>query len=55
MVHIILTQFIDLDECSLTIDGCNQNCLNTDGSYWCYCNPGYHLMNDLKNCAGIMI
>ena len=43
---------IDVDECSLGIDGCHQNCVNTNGSYLCYCNAGYHLLSDQKNCAG---
>ena len=45
--------YIDVDECSLGTDGCNQNCVNTDGSYLCYCIPGYYLMSDQKTCAGI--
>ena len=44
-----------MDECFLGTDGCNQNCVNTDGSYLCYCTPGYHLMSDQKTCAGTLI
>ena len=41
-----------MDECSVGTDSCNQNCVNTDGSYLCYCNHGYHLMSDQRTCAG---
>ena len=44
-----------MDECSLGTDGCNQNCVNTDGSYLCYCTSGYYLMSDQKTCAGISV
>ena len=32
--------------------GCNQNCINTIGSYHCSCNSGYILDVDLKSCNG---
>ncbi|KAL4442405.1 hypothetical protein ABPG77_004989 [Micractinium sp. CCAP 211/92] len=33
----------DIDECELHIDGCDQICVNTQGSYHCACNRGYTL------------
>ncbi|KAL4447912.1 hypothetical protein ABPG75_005131 [Micractinium tetrahymenae] len=33
----------DIDECALHIDGCDQICVNTQGSYRCACNKGYTL------------
>ena len=33
-------------------DGCNQNCVNTEGSYLCYCTSGYHLDVNQKTCIG---
>lgn len=43
---------IDIDECTEGIDGCNQTCTNTIGSYACSCRSGYHLANDGRRCNG---
>ena len=43
---------LDADECTLGITECNQNCSNTEGSYLCSCNDGYHLMSNQKTCVG---
>nr|XP_022333526.1 mucin-like protein [Crassostrea virginica] len=47
---------IDLDECAnSSLNGCNQLCTNTDGSYSCSCYPGYRLTNtlctDINECS----
>ena len=35
-------------------DNCSQNCINTIGSYQCYCDEGYTLdSDDLHTCNGI--
>jgi hypothetical protein len=34
----------DIDECALHIDGCDQKCINTQGSYRCECNRGFTLV-----------
>ena len=44
--------FEDIDECARNISGCNQNCTNTNGSYFCSCYPGYEIENDNKTCIG---
>ncbi|XP_013405828.1 uncharacterized protein LOC106170487 [Lingula anatina] len=37
-----LPRCIDINECNSTNNGnCSQNCVNTQGSYHCTCNPGY--------------
>ena len=43
--------FSDIDECDESV--CAQNCINTLGSYTCYCSDGY-IMNqtDKNNCIG---
>ena len=46
---------IDINECSLNIDGCDQVCNNTMGSYQCRCNRGYTLNNDERTCSGRII
>ena len=47
---------LDIDECSKDIDGCQVHCSNTIGSYNCYCDNGYELLNtthctDTDECA----
>ena len=44
--------FEDIDECALNISGCNQNCTNTIGSYFCSCYPGFEILNDTRTCVG---
>ncbi|XP_064385364.1 uncharacterized protein LOC135334155 isoform X9 [Halichondria panicea] len=47
----------DVDECAMGIDNCDSNaeCMNTEGSFNCTCNPGYTgdglLCNDIDECA----
>ena len=43
---------IDQDECAVNIDGCDQNCHNSIGSFFCSCNKGYRLNVDGKTCDG---
>ena len=43
---------VDIDECARNISGCNQNCTNTNGSYFCSCYFGYEIQNDNKTCVG---
>lgn len=43
---------VDVNECDLGIHGCSQICVNTNGSYTCVCNAGYHLMSNQKTCTG---
>ena len=42
--------FIDLNECAYA--GCEQECKNTIGSYYCYCNSGYTLNSNEESCDG---
>ncbi|XP_030830249.1 uncharacterized protein LOC577184 isoform X4 [Strongylocentrotus purpuratus] len=43
----------DLDECAESVDGCDQLCINSVGSFSCDCNIGYDLQPDLKACQDI--
>ena len=45
--------FLDIDECTLSIDSCDNNatCNNTVGSYTCTCNIGY--TGDGFTCTGM--
>ena len=42
----------DVDECAEGSDGCDHNCTNTNGSYYCNCTTGYELELDNRTCAG---
>ena len=52
VIIIIYNLLSDVDECTLGINGCNQNCVNTEGSYLCSCFAGYHLISNQKTCVG---
>ena len=43
----------DIDECAQGIDGCDQMCINENGSYSCSCGTGYHLSSDRHGCDDI--
>ena len=55
--HLFLL-FLDFDECQEgrdQIEGkafCEQDCVNTLGSYVCQCREGYELHPDGKTCIG---
>ena len=44
--------FTDIDECRIELDGCQQNCTDSDGSYSCSCSPGFKLDDDGFACNG---
>ena len=43
--------YIDINECAGD-HGCPQLCNNTDGSFNCYCSPGFLLNSNGTNCTG---
>ena len=44
----------DINECANdSLNGCNQICTNTIGSFLCECNSGYELGDDLMTCSGL--
>ncbi|XP_013415294.1 uncharacterized protein LOC106177151 [Lingula anatina] len=47
------TQCNDEDECSTGANRCNQQCVNTVGSYNCSCNGGYTMSTDGYTCKDI--
>ena len=46
---------VDIDECKRNIDGCNQYCNNTNGSYICYCEAKYVLLSDNHTCGKLFL
>ena len=48
--HAVCT---DVDECQNNNGGCEQNCTNTVGSFFCNCVDGFLLGANLLGCDGI--
>ena len=42
----------DVNECAEGTNNCNQECMNTPGSYECSCRPGYTLDTNMRDCIG---
>ena len=43
---------IETDECDTANGGCEDNCFNVPGSYYCTCDAGYGLTADRHGCIG---
>ena len=43
--------YLDINECSLGIDDCEQSCINNRGSFNCTCFDGYMLLSDGWSCT----
>lgn len=41
-----------MDECSFSEFLCQHECANQPGSYYCFCPPGYVLLDDTRSCQG---
>ncbi|KAL5481924.1 hypothetical protein EMCRGX_G022199 [Ephydatia muelleri] len=52
-VFLISQAYIDINECTLGVSGCNQICTNTIGSYICSCNLGYQISSNNRTCQDI--
>ena len=42
---------VEIDECSINNGGCEHNCTNTDGNFFCSCDFGY-IQDGMFNCLG---
>ena len=40
----------DVNECEMDNGGCEQQCRNINGSFFCSCGPSYSLQSDGKTC-----
>ena len=47
----LLRIIVDINECAGD-HGCDHLCNNTDGSFHCYCDPGYMLDSNGTTCTG---
>ena len=46
---------LDIDECAEGTSGCEMNCNNTIGSYFCSCNAGFIIDADGRTCDGMLL
>ena len=49
----MIINFSDTDECLVDIGGCNQTCVNEEGSYHCKCEAGFTVHANEKDCVGM--
>ena len=47
--HIL---FADINECTINNGGCEQVCINIEGSHRCACYEGYSYNEESGECAG---
>uniref|UniRef100_A0A8D2M6L8 Multiple EGF-like-domains 6 n=1 Tax=Zonotrichia albicollis TaxID=44394 RepID=A0A8D2M6L8_ZONAL len=45
--------FADVDECQVHNGGCQHRCVNTLGSFYCECQPGFRLHTDGRTCLAL--
>ena len=54
--HILFTNnyttYFDENECETSNGGCQHQCENINGSYFCHCNDGFFLDGNGKSCSG---
>lgn len=49
---IAISFSLDRNECGSKNGGCEQNCHNTVGSFYCSCRSGYSISSDNLHCKG---
>ena len=49
---VLILLLIDIDECAMDTDRCDQNCINTPGRFICNCSEGYLINEDGYTCDG---
>ena len=55
MIALIQSYFsLDIDECFEEMDNCEIFCLNSNGSFSCYCDDDDVLANDDSHCLSML-
>ena len=52
LAFTIIHTHLDLNECETLNGGCQQQCINTNGSFNCHCRNGFFLNGNGRTCAG---
>ena len=52
LISCLSVMIVDINECLLDTNGCDQGCINTPGSFLCNCFEGYVLNEDGYACDG---
>ena len=52
-MHTLISILPDINECMKEIDNCDQMCSNSEGSFVCGCESGFHLDDDEFTCNGM--
>ncbi len=50
--EVVTVLFSDINECTISNGGCEQNCNNTEGSFYCFCDSGFTLDPNQSSCNG---
>lgn len=51
----LIMSFADIDECNPSsgiVHGCQMRCKNVPGGYTCYCDKGFTLKANRRDCSG---
>jgi len=54
-VFVIVTYWLDIDECATNMGGCQQRCVNTPGGFHCTCDSGYTLDSNGITCTSMEV
>ena len=55
LISLFFFCVLDLNECRINLRLCQQDCVNTLGSYRCECRSGYILKADRRGCRGKIV
>ena len=50
--RLFLICTLDVNECAIANGGCEHECINTEGSFYCDCRDGYMLESNNRTCEG---
>ena len=48
---IFIVLLLDINECAVGNGGCDETCVNRNGSYSCQCDSDLQLLSDKQSCG----
>lgn len=51
----ICTYNAEINECNTNRGGCDEDCINTPGSYYCQCGAGFTLNSNGRDCDSMFL